>query len=110
MFIEFRELKGFSEIVDELLNHDEYRNLQLELLANPSRGDVIQHTGGARKIRVAGRGKGKRGGLRAIYYFQDQHNRIWLLFLYAKSEKENISQAETKAIHDVVKAVKELDI
>jgi hypothetical protein len=110
MFVEFRELKGFSELVEELLTLEEYRNLQLELLTNPFKGDVIQHTGGARKIRVAGRGKGKRGGLRAIYYLQDQRDRIWFLFLYAKSEKENLSHAETNAIYDVVKAVKELDI
>jgi hypothetical protein len=71
---------------------------------------TYKNTGDARKIRVAGRGKGKRGGFRAIYYIQDQYNRIWFLFLYAKSVKENVSQAETKAINDVVKAIKELDI
>ena len=57
----------------------------------PERGNVIPGGGGIRKLRWGGKGKGKRGGLRVIYYWKSTDGKIWLLEIYAKNEMENIS-------------------
>jgi DNA-binding transcriptional regulator YiaG len=85
--MEFRELKGFTEIIEKIASDDELLSLQLELVENPMKGKLVQKTGGARKIRMAVRGRGKSGGARVIYYFQDRNDVIWMLTAYLKSEK-----------------------
>jgi hypothetical protein len=64
------------------------------LLENPTRGDVIQSTGGLRKIRVASKGKGKHGGARIIYYYFNSFKRFYLLTIYAKNEVVDITHHE----------------
>lgn len=80
----FVESTIFEKHRDEYLSDDEYRLFQAELMLNPHLGDVIQGTGGLRKIRVASKGKGKRGGSRIIYYFLDEKRRFYLLTIYGK--------------------------
>ncbi len=63
----FIETPVFTEDVKELLSDDEYREFQQFMADNPGWGDVIQNTGGLRKVRWAAKGKGKRGGVRVIY-------------------------------------------
>lgn len=60
-------------------------------MAKPKQGDVIQGTGGLRKILVASKGKGKRGGSRVIYYFFDEIKRFYLLTIYGKNEMADLS-------------------
>ncbi len=63
----FIESSIFEKFRDTYISEEEFRLFQADLMANPKQGDVIQGTGGLRKIRVAGKDKGKRGGSRVIY-------------------------------------------
>jgi len=75
-------------------------------LAEPLAGDVIQGTGGLRKIRFADprRQKGKRGGLRVIYYFWRDGEQFWLFTLYDKDEAADLTAAERKAVKALLEA------
>lgn len=68
----FVETSGFTKYVTAYLSDEEVNALQLVLLENPEAGDVIKGSGGIRKIRHGGKGKGKRGGYRVIYYIPDE--------------------------------------
>lgn len=77
------------------------------LIANPLAGDVIAHSSGARKLRWAAKGKGKRGGVRLIYHYLVIADRIYLLDCYAKNEKSDLTPAETKRLAELIKQLKE---
>ena len=86
----FIEAPVFSRLVYGYLDDTEYGALQWSLTLHPEAGDVIPGSGGVRKLRWRAKGKGKRGGLRIIYYWRNAAGEIWLLTLYAKNEAENI--------------------
>lgn len=86
----FIETRFFSQLVDEYLSDDEYASLQKTLVANPQAGPLIPGSGGVRKIRWAVRGRGKRGGVRVIYYAKIREGVIWMLTIYPKNVAENI--------------------
>ena len=65
----FLETSIFTQLVTEAMDDDSYQKLQVHLVEHPDAGDLIQHSGGLRKIRWAGSGRGKRGGSRVIYYW-----------------------------------------
>ncbi len=94
----FVELPAYARRAAELLDDDSQLDLCVRLLARPGEGSVIPGSGGLRKIRVAAKGHGKRGGARVIYYWQDAAGKIWFCRIYAKSEAENLSAAEVKKI------------
>jgi mRNA-degrading endonuclease RelE of RelBE toxin-antitoxin system len=96
----FVETKLFTRLIDEYLSDDEFAALQLSLVINPEAGDVIKGTGGVRKMRWAGSGRGKRGGIRVIYYLRLQNGQIWLLTAYAKNVKDNIPVSVLKKIKE----------
>ena len=96
--MEFIEAPLFTRRVHEYLTDDEYAALQWALALRPEAGAVIPGSGGIRKLRWAGKGRGKRGGLRVIYYWRDHKSEIWLLTLYAKNEAENIPLNVLKAL------------
>ena len=79
--------------------------LQNELLINPEKGDLIKGTAGARKIRMASVGRGKRGGSRVIYYYMDLRGEIWFLDIYQKSDQENISTTDKKWLKAVIEEI-----
>lgn len=87
----FIETKLFSRLADEYLPDDQLSRLQHHLNENPEAGDVIRESGGVRKLRWGATGRGKRGGLRIIYYLRSKQSEIWLLTLYAKNVTESIS-------------------
>ena len=89
--MEFIESPFFTKIIYKYLTDQEYRALQWELALRPEFGDIIPQSGGIRKIRWGVEGRGKRGGVRVIYYYQSLDEQIWLLTVYAKNEAENIS-------------------
>ncbi len=91
IFVESRLFDKYRQIY---LTDDQYRSLQIELLLNPKTGDVIQGTGGLRKVRAAAKGKGKKGGTRVIYYYFDNFSRFYLLTIYAKNEVTNLTSDE----------------
>src|SRR5258708_16839979 len=88
--MEFIEASAFTKYVYDYLSDDEYVGLQSFLLVHTESGKVVPGSGGVRKIRWAMSGKGKRGGVRVIYYFKKQDHEIWLLTIYSKNKVENI--------------------
>ena len=104
--VEFIETPTFTALIADYLEDDEYRALQSFLAAEPEAGDVIQGTGGFRKLRWADRrrGKGKRGGLRVIYYYLLADTQIWLMTLYDKGEAADLSAAEKRLLRAALSA------
>lgn len=88
--ISFVETKLFTRLVGELLGDDEYARLQHALIANPEHGDVITGSGGVRKMRWGAPGRGKRGGLRVIYFLRTKQGQIWMLTLYPENVADTI--------------------
>jgi hypothetical protein len=90
------ELVGFRRRAGELLT-PEQQEAVIDLIAyEPTCGDLIPGTGGLRKVRIGRGGMGKRGGARVVYYFHDAEIPIFLLALYAKNEKGDLSAAEKR--------------
>lgn len=73
------------------------------LAANPDAGDLMQGTGGCRKVRFAGRGRGKSGGYRVITFFASANRPVYLLTVFGKGEKANLTGAEKVALAGIVK-------
>ena len=100
--VTFVETKLFTMLVQEYLSDDEYSALQQSLLANPEAGAIIPGSGGVRKLRWGVAGRGKRGGIRVIYYLRSRQGQIWMLTLYAKSVSENIRAHVLKKIREEI--------
>jgi hypothetical protein len=96
----FVELPPFMRHRDKYLDDVAYRQLQEEMMKHPEAGDVIAGTGGLRKLRFAdhSRGKGKRGGLRVIYYWRVAADQFWLFTLYDKDEAADLTASERKVL------------
>lgn len=88
--MEFIEASAFTRYIYDYLSEEEYLGLQSFLLQYPKAGKLVPGSGGVRKLRWGVAGRGKRGGVRVIYYFRRHHDEIWLLTVYAKTETENI--------------------
>lgn len=98
----FIETPVFSNQLYGLLSDDEYRALQLAITLRPEQGALIQGSGGLRKLRWAGHGTGKRGGLRVIYYWDRAEELIYLLFLYSKGEQQDLTPHQLKLLRSIV--------
>lgn len=96
------ETSVFTRRVTELLQDDEYRELQATLVDRPNAGSVIPSSGGIRKLRWSASGHGKRGGARIIYYWATKQECILMLLIYAKNEKDNLTPGQTKALRQLV--------
>jgi len=101
--MEFIETPTFTRMVTELLSDDEYRELQNTLVEDPERGDIIKGGGGIRKLRHAVQGRGKSGGVRVIYYWVKDNHQIFMLVVYPKSKKDNLTDKETAILREYVK-------
>jgi hypothetical protein len=101
--MEFIETPTFTRLVTDLLRVDEYRILQQALVSNPARGALIRGGGGIRKVRFATAGRGKSGGLRVIYYWVTTQDQIYMLLIYPKSRKDDLSAQETAILREYVK-------
>ncbi|HBT83756.1 MAG: hypothetical protein A2005_10765 [Desulfuromonadales bacterium GWC2_61_20] len=100
--MQFVESRLFSKKLPAYLADDEYRALQAFLLEMPDAGDVIKGGGGVRKLRWSVEGRGKRGGIRVIYYLELAESRFLLLTLYAKNELEDLTPHEIKLLKKIV--------
>jgi hypothetical protein len=102
----FRETSLFTKQVLEKLTDTEYLELQAALLLEPEGGDLIPGTGGLRKLRwlESRRGKGKRGGVRIIYYWYAPESLVYLLVMYSKSDRDDLSADEEKALRKLISA------
>ncbi len=96
------ETSLFTRRVRSLLSDDEYRELQITLVSGPSAGSVIVGSGGLRKIRWGIQGKGKRGGSRVIYYWALKRSQILMLFIYRKSESDDLTSSQLRALKRIV--------
>jgi hypothetical protein len=99
----FIETPTFTRMVAALLTDDEYQELQNALVEDPARGDLIKGGGGIRKLRHAMQGRGKSGGVRAIYYWMKADHQIYMLVVYPKSKKDDLTDKEIAILHDLVK-------
>lgn len=88
------------------LDDNDLKQLEEILLENPLNGDVIQGTGGARKLRIQLEGRGKRGGGRVIYLDIFEKEKLYLLLAYPKNVQDNLTPAQQKAIKDLVDRLK----
>lgn len=104
--MEFIETSLFSRVRDSYFSDIEYHWFQLYLTERPDAGDPIRGTGGARKIRWRGRGHGKRGGVRVIYYWITKGDQIHLLTAYAKNEAENLTESAKHQIKQLIRELK----
>ena len=102
----FVELPAFLRHRADYLDDEGFRSLQQAMMKNPEAGSVIEGTGGLRKLRHGDlrRGKGKRGGLRVIYYWWDGGSQFWLFTLYDKDEMVDLSAKEKKVLKEMLKA------
>src|SRR6266850_8441991 len=102
--MEFIEAPAFTRYVSEYLADDEYCELQNQLANNPALGDLMPGTGGFRKLRWADprRGKGRRGGLRVIYYYFETETLIWLVTLYDKDEADDLTPQEKRPMKTAI--------
>jgi hypothetical protein len=76
------------------------------IAAHPDAGDVIPDTGGVRKVRWVRSGSGKRGGTRVIYFYRDADRPLYLLLVYAKAQREDMTADEKKAVRALAKVLK----
>lgn len=101
----FVELPAFERHREHYLDEVSLRRLQNALMANPEAGDLIEGTGGLRKLRFGDprRGKGKRGGLRVIYYYWSLGPEFWLFTLYDKDEAADLTAGQRAQLRELVK-------
>jgi mRNA-degrading endonuclease RelE of RelBE toxin-antitoxin system len=98
----FIETKVFTRVVGEYLSDDQYAALQRALFSNPALGDLVRGTGGVRKVRWGVAGRGKRGGVRVIYYARTHRGEIWMLTIYAKNVQESIPANVLRQIREEI--------
>ncbi len=98
----FIETLIFTKLILDLMSEDKYRELQKALILNPDIGDLIPSTGGLRKIRWSLEGRGKRGGVRVIYYWKVKENQIIFLLAYPKNVQDNLTSEQLKSLKRVM--------
>ena len=99
---EFIETPLFTKALERYLDDDEYAALQAMLNKNAEAGVVVPGSGGVRKLRWAAEGRGKRGGLRVIYFLRLAKDQIWMLTVYGKNVRENIPAHTLRAIKEAI--------
>ena len=98
MAVVFVETPIFNRRVLQYMDDEEYGQMQAFLTLHPEAGKVIKGAGGIRKLRWAGSGRGKRGGLRGIYYWGVAKDRISLLLVYPKNERDDLTAEQVKQL------------
>jgi hypothetical protein len=96
------EVPEYIRRSEKLLSDGERRDVVNYLAAHPKAGDLMEGTGGVRKLRWGRGGQGKSGGVRVIYYFHSEAMPLYLLTLFAKNERANISKAERNDLAGLV--------
>ncbi len=105
MLVTVVETPEFIKQVAGLLSEKELDELKHHLSANPHAGDLIQGTGGVRKLRWAAKGKGKSGGARIIHYFRATAGCVYIITAFDKSAKIDLTSAERNALKVMVKSI-----
>ena len=105
MGMTFIETSLFTQRIVQIMDDDAYGELQEHLAAHPDAGPVIIGSGGVRKIRWRGSSRGKRGGSRLIYYWDNGHQ-ILMLYAYLKNERENLTPEQLSMMREIAKEFK----
>ena len=100
------ETEAFARRADKLLSPGERDELVAFLAANPTAGDLIEGTGGVRKLRFSARGKGKSGGARVIHFFLPEDGPLYALLIYAKAEQADLRPAQRKLVAELAAQLK----
>lgn len=96
------ETPVFTRRVIKLISDEDYRQLQQALVADPELGDIIRQSGGLRKVRWTRAGRGKRGGVRAIYYWAPAHKILLMLLIYGKNEQDDLTHEQLRMLKSLV--------
>ena len=99
----FVETPVFTAALRRLLPDEPYRALQLALVLRPEQGAVIPGSGGLRKLRWSAEGRGKRGGLRVIYYYHTLDDLCYMLYVYAKNDQGDLTASQIRALARLVR-------
>lgn len=99
----FLETHAFTALLRRHLGDEEYRRLQLALLRKPDLGPVIPGTWSLRKVRWNASGRGKRGGLRVLYAWDARTECFYMLYMFAKSERADLTPAQRRVLSRVVR-------
>ena len=99
----FIETSIFTSALRRHLDDEQYRALQLALVLRPDQGALIQGGGGLRKLRWGADGRGKRGGVRTIYYWAVDDEVCYMVYMYAKNEQGDLNATQLRALARVVK-------
>ena len=99
----FVETPIFTRVITALLDDESYRDLQSVLMRRPEQGETLGGTGGARKVRWARRGAGKRGGIRVIYYWAAREAAFYMLYAYAKNEQGDLTPKQTRLLAALIR-------
>jgi len=96
------ELPNYARLADKLLSAEERQGLIVYLAERPKAGDIMEGTGGVRKLRWRRGGRGRSGGVRVIYYYHDDLMPLYLLTLFAKGDKANLTKSERNDLAGLV--------
>lgn len=105
MYITVAETPEFARKAEKLLNEEEKDALIAYIASHPDAGVIVQGTGGLRKLRWARAGRGKSGGVRAVYFFHNEGMPVFMLSIFGKGEKDNLSKAERNEFAKLAKAL-----
>jgi hypothetical protein len=102
----FIETSLFTKLVTSQMTDIEYAMLQVALAARPDIGNLIPGGGGIRKMRWAGASTGKRGGYRVFYFWRPRLEQIYLLYLFAKNTRSDLTRAQLRLLANEAKELK----
>ena len=98
--------RTYERAVRALVSEEVRKDMEAAIVADPGRALVIRGTGGIRKLRWGGSGRGKRGGIRTIYFYHAGPEAIYLLTAYAKADRDDLTPTDKKALSRLVTAIK----
>lgn len=98
--------RTYERAIRKLLGEEARSEMEAAIVAAPDAAPVIRGTGGIRKLRWARSGRGKRGGIRAVYFYHAGPEAVYLLTAYAKADREDLTATDTRALSRLVAAIK----
>jgi len=101
--VRFIETSSFTKAVTDLFTDKEYRSLQTALLLRPEQGALIKGGAGLRKLKWKQRGRGKRGGVRVIYYWYVESRLLYMVYAYAKADQGDLTPSQIRKLAQLVR-------